>query len=59
MIIAAYVEAIHWRHNFFSVPVGKTGTQFVRGLARLFQSFADCSALERFALKAAMLMSIL
>ena len=51
-----YDEAIHWQRNVFSVPVGKAGTHFVQELARLFQSFADCSALEGFALKAAMLM---
>jgi len=45
--------------NIFSVPVGKVGTQFVWELARLFQHFADCSALEGCALKAAMLMPIL
>jgi len=59
MINVVYDEAVHWRHNVFSVPVGKAGTQFVRELARLFQSFTDCSALEGFALKAAMLMPIL
>jgi len=41
----AYDEVIHWCRNIFSVPVGKAGTQFVRELARLFQSFADCSTL--------------
>jgi len=59
MINAAYDEAIHWQRNVFSVPVDKTGTQFVQELARLFQSFTDCSTLEGFALKAAMLMPIL
>ena len=55
----AYDEAIHWRRNLFSVPVGRAGTQFVNELARLFQSFADGSALEGVALKAAMLLPIL
>jgi len=41
------------------VPVGKAGNRFVQELARLFQSFADGSALEGIALKAAMLMPIL
>ena len=59
MVNDAYDEAIHWRRNVFPVPVGKAGTYFVRELAGLFQSFADCSALEGFALKAAMLMPIL
>jgi len=35
MINAAYDEAVHWRRNVFSVPVGKAGTQFVRELASL------------------------
>ena len=39
--------------------MGKADTHFVQELARLFQSFADCSALEEVAMKAAMLMPIL
>jgi len=54
-----YGEVIHWRQNLFSVPVGKAGTQFVQEMVRLFQSFADGSALEGIALKAVMLMPIL
>ena len=59
MITAAYDEAIHWQCNVFSVPVGKAGTKFVQELARLFQFLADCSVLEGFALKAAMLIPTL
>ena len=59
MINSAYNEAIHWRRNLFSVPVGKAGCRFVQKLSRLFQSYADCSALEGIAFKAAMVMPIL
>ena len=59
MINLAYNEAIHWRHNLFSVPVGKAGCRLVQELSRLFQSYSDCSALEGIAFKAAMLMPIL
>ena len=58
-VCSIYDEVIHWRRNLFSVPVGKAGNRFVQELARLFQSFADGSALEGIALKAAMLMPIL
>ena len=58
-VTCAYDEVVHWRRNLFSVPVGRAGTQFVHELARLFQSFADGSALEGVALKAAMLLPIL
>ena len=58
-VTCAYDEVIHWRRNLFSVPVGRAGTRFVHELARLFQSFADGSALEGVALKAAMLLPIL
>ena len=54
-----YEEVIHWRHNLFSVQVGKAAKQFVQELAQLFQSFANGSALEGTALKAALLMPIL
>ena len=54
-----YDEAIHWRHNLFSVPVGKAGCRFVHELSRLFQSYVDCSSLEGIALNAATLMPIL
>ena len=47
-----YDEVIQWRRNLFSVPVGKAGTQFVQEMARLFQSFANGSALEGITIKA-------
>ena len=54
-----YNEAIHWRRNLFSIPVGEAGYQFVHELSRLFQPYTDCSSLEGITLKAAMLMPIL
>ena len=54
-----YEEAVHWKRNIFSVPSGPAGKKFVLEMARLFQAFADKSALERIALKAAMVMPLL
>ena len=50
---------MHWRQNLFRVPYGRVGKDFVLELARLFQSYAETSALEPVALKAAMLMPLL
>ena len=41
-----YEETVHWRKNLFKVPSGKQGKSFVAELARLFQSYADQSAME-------------
>ena len=49
-----YDEAVHWRRNLFKVPSGKPGKSFVRELTRLFRAYAEGSALEGVALKAAM-----
>ena len=54
-----YDEIVHWKKNVFKVPSGKAGTAFVRELSRLFRAFADSSALEGVALKAAMTMPAL
>ena len=50
----AYNQIVHWKANLFRVPSGSNGKKFVSELARLFQAFADASALETTALKAAM-----
>ena len=55
-IKSCYDEIVHWRRNVFKVPHGKVGISFVRELARLFQAYADSSALESVALFAAMSM---
>ena len=54
-----YNEIIHWKRNLFKVPSGKAGTAFVRELSRMFRAYADRSALESVALKAAMVMPAL
>ena len=54
-----YDEIAHWRRNLFKVTSGKQSKLFVIELARLFQSYADQSALEAVALKAAMILSTL
>ena len=43
----------------FSVPSGNAGNAFVSELARLFQAYAEGSALESIALKAVTVMSAL
>ena len=59
IINEAYTEIVHWRRNVFAVPSGEAGKKFVTELARLFQAFADRSALEQIAIKAAMIMPAL
>ena len=55
-IISCYNEIVHWRQNVFKVPTGKVGNLFVPELARLFQAYADSSAMKSVALYAAMVM---
>ena len=58
-ISAAYVEVVHWRHNLFLTPSGKTGKQFTSELAKLFRAYGEVSALESIALKASMVIPAL
>ena len=55
---AAYAEVVHWK-NLFPVPQGNSGKTFVQELSRLFQAYAEQSALESVALQAITVMSIL
>ena len=54
-----YDEVVHWKKKPFKIPTGKVGKTFVLELTRLFRAFADSSALESVALKAAMVMPVL
>ena len=45
-IHSAYCEVVHWRRNLFLVPSGSVGKAFVRELTRLFNAYAQASALE-------------
>ena len=54
-----YMEIVHWKRNLFKIPSGKQGKSFVAEVACLFQSYADASALEAVALKAAMILPAL
>ena len=56
VIKAAYADVVTCRQNVFNIPSGKNGKAFVSELARLFRSFAEGTALESVALKAAMVM---
>ena len=59
LIAAAYSEVVHWRRNLFLVPSGRAGKAFVTELARLWESYANASALEIIALPAATVMCAL
>ena len=52
----SYKQIVHWKRNLFKVPSGQAGKSFVRELTRMFQSYANASALESVALQAAMVM---
>ena len=58
-ITAAYHEAVHWQRNIFLTPSGAEGKEFIQEMARLFQAYAEGSAMESFALTAAMTMPLL
>ena len=50
LIRDAFEVVVHWRCNNFLVPSGKAGNNFVLELARLYQAYADNSALHSIAL---------
>ena len=54
-----YSRAVQWIPNLFKVPYGRHGKSFVRELTRLFRSYAENSAMECIALKAALLLPLL
>ena len=41
MIRDAFEAVVHWMHDSFLVPSGKTGKDFVLELARVYQAYAD------------------
>ena len=51
-----YDELVQWKRNLFKVPSGNAGKAFVRELSRMFNAYAEGSALECVAMKAAMTM---
>ena len=51
-LISAYEQVVHWRRNVFLIPFGKPGKLFVKELARLYQAFAEDTALSSIALMA-------
>ena len=58
-VVCCYEETVHWRRNLFKVPSGKAGKSFIHELTKLFRAYADGSALESIALKAAMVLPAL
>ena len=55
-LISAYEEVIHWKLNIFLLPFGKAEKSFICELARLYQAFADDTALSSIALIACSVM---
>ena len=55
----SYEVIVHWRRNLFKIPSGKARKAFIRELTRMFRAYADGSALESVAMKAAMVMPAL
>ena len=49
----------YWRQNYFIVPFGKAGKNFVSELSQLALAFGSASTLETVALKAATVFPIL
>ena len=49
-----YSKTVHWRHNLYKIPSGKFGKQFVKEVARLFNTYAEASPMEGITLKAVM-----
>ena len=58
MLDTIYLEVVHWKENAFMLPYGEAGSKFASELARLFNAFAQTSALEAVALKAVAVMQI-
>ena len=54
-----YKEVVHWRRNLVKVPSGKVGTSFVQEVTHMFRAYAESSALEGIAMKAAMILPAL
>ena len=55
----AYETVVHWRRNSFLIPSGKAGIGFVMELARLYQAYADDSALHSIAFTACCVFQVL
>ena len=51
-MLSAYETVVHWKLNVFLIPFGKAGKRFVKEIARLYQAFADNSALQSISLLA-------
>ena len=49
-LMCAYDEVVHWRPNVFFIPFGKAGKLFAKEFARLYQAFAEDTALSSIAL---------
>ena len=59
VVEAAYSETVQWLQSLPKIPYGRARKDFVPKIAHLLWGYAEASALEPLALKAAMLMSLL
>ena len=50
VVRSAYEEIITWRKNFFTLPRGKAGSDFLKELTRLIHLFTDCTTWQRLSL---------
>ena len=50
LLDTTYSEVVHWRRNYFSVPLGKAGRDFLSELSRLYLAYGSASTLKSVAL---------
>lgn len=59
VINTAYNEVIKWKPNILVLPRGNLGKEFVKEIGRLFEGFANASAIEGIALKAVIVFQLI
>jgi hypothetical protein len=50
------IMLVRWRRNFFQVPSGKAGKEFIGLISKALNSFTSKSSFESFALKMVMIL---
>ena len=55
-INSCYAEVVHWKCNLFKISSGQAGKEFVKELSRLFLNYAESTALECVAMRAALVL---
>ena len=54
-----YDKIVYWRSNYFMLPTGNCGKQYIQELTRLINAWVDESSLKEISLKAIMVMPAL